>query len=145
MDIIILEFFYNLVNEIDFDTINATVNAKDFYYIKDFYKTDLLLGTVNRLGRFNVPKFVAVPKRTRYSERKPNGNLCWHILEDNRYIKSYEKYDDELKSLSPSAAWGIQYIKRRWLDSFTLGNWNELEDKWYREYLELYEPEKLKE
>lgn len=136
--------FYNLVNEIDLDTIDGIVNTKDFYYIKDFYKTDLLLGCVNRLGKFTVPEFVDIPKITRYSERKPNGNLCWHVLEDGKHVNTYEKYEDVLKSLSPEAAWGIQYIKRRWIDGFTLEKWNELEDKWYREYLELYEPEKLK-
>ena len=140
-----IRVFYNLVNEIDFNTINAIVNTKDFYYIKDFYKSDLLIGCVNRLGKFNVPEFVDVPKMTRYSQRKPNGNLCWHILEGGKYVKTYEKCEDELKTLSPEAVWGIQYIKRRWIDGFTLENWNELEDKWYREYLELYELEELKE
>ena len=62
---------------------------------------------------------------------------------DSGNVKIYKTFDEKLKPLSPGAAWGIQYIKKRWIEGFTLEHWHELEEKWYREYLKVYEPHKL--
>ena len=62
----------------------------------------------------------------------------------NRIVKTFTKFDESLKELSPYRAWGISYIKLRWEEGFTLENWNDdLENKWYFNYLKQYEPNKI--
>ena len=130
-----IRVFYNLIDSLDKKTINSTVNSKEFYYIQSFFKPDLLCNSDDRLERFDIPDFVIIPKYTRACERKPNGKLYWFVLEEMKCIKTYPKYEEELSSLSPSSAWGIQIIKLCWIEGFTLENWNQLEDKWYDEWL----------
>ena len=85
------------------------------------------------------------PKYLRSSERKVNGKLVWYIFDDkNKIVKTFTKFDESLKELSPYRAWGISYIKLRWEEGFTLENWNDdLENKWYFNYLKQYEPNKI--
>ena len=46
--------------------------------------------------------------------------------------------------MSPAEIWGIEYIKKRWLEDFDLEKWNDkLLDIWYLNYLKKYEPEKV--
>ena len=137
-----IRVLYYLVNDIDDITIETAIQTNDFYYIKNFHSNDLL-GMGKRLGRFEIPNFVSIPRYTRESERKPNGDLYWHVMEDLSVIKTYKVFNDTLKSLSPAVSWGIQYIIQRWLEKFTLDNWHEMEEKWYGEYLKKYEPNKF--
>lgn len=135
-----VRIFNCLMDNIEDETIDVLVQTTDFYYILGFSSFDLVTG--KRIGRFAVPEFVIVPKYTRKCERKQSGTLVWYVMEDLCAVKTYKKFDETLKPLSPADAWGIQYIKMRWLDGFTLDNWHELEEKWYADYLQKYEPDK---
>jgi hypothetical protein len=82
----------------------------------------------------------------RSSERKVNGNIVWYIIDvkTGGTIKKFNSFDEELKELSPAETWGIEYIKKRWLEDFDLEKWNDkLLDIWYLNYLKIYEPEKV--
>ena len=138
-----VRIFYRLIDNIAHNTIHALVETTDFYYINGFYPSDLVTGKC--VGNFAVPAFVCPSKYTRACERKQNGSLYWYVMEDMRVVKTFKKFDDTLKALSPAAAWGIQYIKMRWLDGFTLDNWHKLEEKWYTDYLKNNEPDKFLE
>lgn len=134
--------FYYLLDNIDDKTIETTIQSANYYYINNFHPSALVRNG-KRLGRFPIPESVIPPRYTRQCERKPNGDLHWYVMEDMRVVKTFKRFDETLKSLSPAAAWGIQYIKMRWLDGFTLDNWHELEEKWYADYLKMYEPDKF--
>ena len=136
-----IRVFYKLIDNPERKAIDSAVKTTDFYYIKDFYPFDLLNG--KKVGHFAIPEFVSVPKYTRNCERKLNGELWWYVMEDSGNVKTYKMFDEKLKSLSPAASWGIQYIKKRWIEGFTLDNWHELEEKWYQDYIKNYEPHKL--
>lgn len=133
--------FYKLIDDLERKNVDSLVNTKDFYYIKDFYPFDFFNG--KKVGHFAIPRFVSIPKYTRNCERKRNGDLWWYVVEESGNVKTYKAFDEKLKSLSPATSWGIQYIKKRWVDGFTLDNWHELEEKWYIEYLSAYEPSKF--
>ena len=133
--------FYRLIDDLDEKKIDSLVQTTDFYYLKNFYPFDLVTG--KRVGRFAIPEFVSPPKYMRKCERKQNGALCWYVMEDLRVVKTFKKFDETLMPLSPADTWGIEYIKMRWLDEFTLDNWHELEDKWYENYLKTYEPDEF--
>ncbi len=137
-----IRVLYYLVNDINDTTIETAIQTTDFYYIKNFHANDLL-DSGKRLGHFEIPNFVSIPRYMRESERKPNGDLYWYIMEDLNVIKTYKEFNDTLKPLSPAVSWGIQYIIQRWLEKFTLDNWHELEEKWYEEYLKVYESNKF--
>lgn len=137
-----VRIFYDLLDNADSKSIDVAIKGTDFYYINNFHPGDLTQ-TGKRLGRFIIPEFVSIPKYMRECERKPNGKLYWYVTEDMRIVKTFKKFNETLKPLSPEAAWGIQYIKMRWLDGFTLDNWHELEEKWYADYLKTYEPDKF--
>ncbi len=134
--------FYHMVDNIEEKTINSIVRTMDFYYIKNFFEFDLLR-TGKKIGSFAVPEFVVLPKYTREAERKPSGELWWYVMEGLQTVATYKVFDESLKLLSPASSWGIQYIKKRWIEGFTLENWHELEEKWYKEYLKVYEPHKV--
>ena len=136
-----VRIFYKLIDDLERKTIDSLVNTMDFYYIKDFYPFDFSNG--KKVGHFAIPKFVSIPKQLRNCERKRNGDLWWYVVEESGNVKTYKIFDEKLKSLSPAASWGIQYIKKRWIDGFTLDNWNKLEEKWYAEYLKAYEPNRF--
>jgi hypothetical protein len=126
--------FYDLVNDLDDKTIEAVVQSDRFYYLHNFQPASLVK-TSSRLGCFSIPNFVTTPQYMREAERQPDGRLFWYVMEDLRVVKTYEQFDESLKPLSPAVAWGIQYVKRRWLEGFTLETWHEWEEKWYLDYL----------
>lgn len=134
--------FYHLFDNFDSATINAVVKSNDFYYIKDFYQFDLTRSG-KRVGRYMIPETVITPRLTRESDRKQNGALHWYVMDDTGVVETFTEFDNRLIPLSPAAAWGIQYIKQRWIEGFTLANWHELAEKWYEEYLKAYEPHKF--
>ena len=139
-----VRIFYDLVNDLEYKTIEKVIQSDRFYYICDFQPA-ALVGTSSFQGRYQVPDFVTTPQYMRKSERQPDGRLYWYVLEDLRVVRTYEQFDESLKTLSPADAWGITYIKKRWLEGFSLESWHEWEDKWYMDYLRIYEPEKLPE
>jgi len=134
--------FYHLIDNTGSKAIDAVIQTTDFYYINNFLPSDLVRTGIS-LGQFVIPEFVSVPKYMRECERKPNGKLDWYVTEDMRIVKTFKEFNESLKLLSPEAAWGIQSIKKCWLDGFTLDNWHELEEKWYADYLKTYEPDKF--
>ena len=134
--------FYNMVDDLEQKTIDSIVRTTDFYYLKNFFKFDLTR-TGKKLGCFTVPEFVVLPKYMRTYEIKPNGEFRWYVMDDLQVVKTYKTFDETLKPLSPATSWGIQYVKKRWIEGFTLENWNELAKKWYQEYLRTYEPHKI--
>lgn len=139
-----IRVFEKTQTDLSVRNIDNLTASREFYYIREFSLSELMKGTY--LGHFNIPDFVKIPKLFRSSERKLNGKLYWHVIDakSERVMKSYEKFDSSLTPLSPGGMWGIEYIKLRWLEGFTLEKWNDdLEDKWYMNYLRLYEPEKL--
>lgn len=129
---------------LNLNNLEEIILSKNFYYLKRFYKNDLI-NYGKYLGNFIIPSFVTFPKYLRSSERKVNGKLVWYIFDDkNKIVKTFTKFDESLKELSPYRAWGISYIKLRWEEGFTLENWNDdLENKWYFNYLKQYEPNKI--
>ena len=81
----------------------------------------------------------------RASERKLNGDLIWFIIDvdKGKVVKKLKRFEDELIGLSPYRTWGIEYIKRRWSEKFSLDQWNDdLENKWYINYLKTIEQDK---
>ena len=134
--------FYHLFNDANEMTINAVVCTCDYYYIKNFYPADLVR-TGKSAGCFIIPKSVCTPTIMRASERKANGALYWYVMNDTGVIETFREFNDRLIPLSPANTWGIQYIKLRWLDGFTLANWHLLEEKWYNEYLKTHEPHRF--
>lgn len=113
--------------------------------MKRFYENDLIKQG-KYIGKFDIPSFVSFPKYLRSSERKANGKLVWYIFDSatGAIVKTFNKFDKSLEKLSPNRAWGIEYIKLRWQEEFTLSKWNDnLENKWYFNYLKQYEPDKI--
>lgn len=132
------------MNNIDNESIDKLIRRGKFYFIKNFYKGDLLNAEYKRYITEEIQ--IRTPKYMRSSERKINGKIIWYIIDtdDGKVIKKFSSFSKELIDLSPSEAWGIEYIKLRWQENFTLEKWNDfLENKWYMNYLRLYEPEKL--
>lgn len=137
--------FCDLIDKIDDNLIKINADNSSFYYLKSFYEYTLLNKSEYKLNYKNLND-VKMPKYMRTSERKLNGDLFWYIVDvsSGKVKKQYTSFNDELINLSPNNTWGIEYIKRRWLENFTLNTWDDnLENKWYLEYLKKYEPEKL--
>lgn len=137
--------FEKIYNSLTRDEINSIINSKEFYYLKRFYENDLIKQG-KYIGKFDIPSFVSFPKYLRSSERKANGKLVWYIFDSatGTIVKTFNKFDKSLEKLSPNRAWGIEYIKLRWQEEFTLSKWNDnLENKWYFNYLKQYEPDKI--
>ena len=127
------------------DEIDSIINSQDFYYLKRFYENDLIKYG-KYIGNCSIPSFVSFPQYLRSSERKANGKLVWYIFNSTTgaVVKTLNKFDKSLEKLSPNRTWGIEYIKLRWQEGFTLFQWNDnLENKWYFNYLKQYEPNKL--
>lgn len=137
--------FEKIYNSLTRDEINSIINSREFYYLKRFYENDLIKQG-KYIGKFDIPSFVSFPKYLRSSERKANGKLVWYIFDSatGAIVKTFNKFDKSLEKLSPNRAWGIEYIKLRWQEEFTLSKWNDnLENKWYFNYLKQYEPDKI--
>ncbi len=137
--------FEKIYNSLTRDEINSIINSREFYYLKRFYENDLIKQG-KYIGKFDIPSFVSFPKYLRSSERKANGKLVWYIFDSatGTIVKTFNKFDKSLEKLSPNRAWGIEYIKLRWQEEFTLSKWNDnLENKWYFNYLKQYEPDKI--
>ena len=137
--------FCDLISKTDNETIEDIINSGDFYYLRDFYEYDLINKSQYKMSR-NLSNEIKMPKYTRTCERKLNGDLFWYIVDvdKEKVLKKFNTFNDELADLSPSSAWGIEYIKKRWKEGFSLKQWNdELENRWYMEYLKNYEPEKI--
>lgn len=137
--------FEKIYNSLTMDEISSIINSREFYYLKRFYENDLIKQG-KYIGKFDIPSFVSFPKYLRSSERKANGNLVWYIFDSatGTIVKTFNKFDKSLEKLSPNRAWGIEYIKLRWQEEFTLSKWNDnLENKWYFNYLKQYEPDKI--
>lgn len=139
-----IRVFEKKQTDLSVGNIDNLTTSQEFYYIRKLSLGELMKGIY--LGKFSIPDFVKIPKLFRNSERKLNGKLYWYVIDakSEKVIKSYEKFDSCLTPLSPGRVWGIEYIKLRWLEEFTLEKWNDvLENKWYMNYLRKYEPEKL--
>lgn len=140
--------FCNVFTDLSYNNIKRILEFEEFYYLKDFYEYELLNKSQAKLGNYKIPTNIEIPQYMRISERKLNGDLIWYIVDTNtsRITKTFNVFNEELRSLSPAKTWGIDYIKKRWEDKFTLQTWdNNLEDKWYTDYLNKYEPNKLLE
>ena len=137
--------FCDLIIEINHESIEKIIAKSNFFYIRNFYTYELLNKSVCKYN-FRIPDGIKMPQYMRVSERKLNGDLYWYVFDVDKgtLVKTYKTYNEELGILSPSSAWGIEYIKKLWSEQFTLNNWHILEDKWYAEYLKAYEPERLK-
>ncbi len=136
--------FCDLIEEISDNLIDTLMQSNRYYFIKDFYSNDLMK-CVCKKSRYIDDKII-MPKYMRSSERKVNGNIVWYIIDVKTgcTIKKFNSFDEELKDLSPAEIWGIEYIKKRWLEDFDLEKWNDkLLDIWYLNYLKKYEPEKV--
>ena len=136
--------FCDLIEEIKDNLINTLMQSNRFYFIKDFYSNDLMKCIYKKSGSINEK--IVMPKYMRSNERKTNGNIVWYIIDVDKscVIKKFNSFDQELKELSPAETWGIEYIKKRWLEDFDLEKWNDkLLDIWYLNYLKTYEPEKV--
>jgi len=137
--------FCDLIDKIDDNLIKSNADNSSFYYLKSFYEYTLLNESEYKLNYKNLND-VKMPKYMRTSERKINGDLFWYIVDvsSGKVKKEYSSFNDELIHLSPDNTWGIEYIKRRWLENFTLSRWNDdLENKWYLDYLRKCKPEAL--
>ena len=137
--------FYNVFTDLSNDKVHLILENEGFYYLKDFYEYDLLKKSQSYLGNYKIPIKVKMPKYMRVSERKLNGTLIWYIVDTktSKITKTFNVFDDELRDLSPAKTWGIDYIRKRWEDKFTLKTWDSyMEDKWYRDYLIKYDPSK---
>lgn len=140
--------FCNVFTDLSHSNIKRILEFEGFYYLKDFYEYELLNKSQAKLGNYKIPSKIEIPRYMRISERKLNGDLIWYIVDTNtsRITKTFNVFNEELRFLSPAKTWGIDYIKKRWEDKFTLQTWdNTLEDKWYTDYLIEYEPNKLLE
>jgi len=138
--------FFNVFTNLSHDNIHLILEDEEFYYIRNFYEFELLNKSQAYLGNYKISNNVKMPRYMRISERKINGDLKWYIVdtETSKITKTFNTFEEELRELSPANTWGIDYIKKRWRDKFTLQTWdNILEDKWYNDYLIKYEPNKL--
>jgi len=136
--------FCDLIDEIKDSNLNSLLESEKFYFIKDFYYNDLI--KCNYKINKNLDEKINMPRYMRSSERKNNGDIVWFVIdvERGKVVKKFNSFDGELTKLSPSQTWGIEYIKKRWVEGFDLEKWNnKLLDIWYLEYLKLYEPNKL--
>ena len=136
--------FCDLIDKTDNKTIECIINNGNFYYLKNFYEYDL-----TTKSEFQIPHELSdkimLPKYMRASERKLNGDLIWFIIDvdKGKVVKKLKRFEDELIGLSPYRTWGIEYIKRRWSEKFSLDQWNDdLENKWYINYLKTIEQDK---
>ena len=76
----------------------------------------------------------------RANERKLNGDLIWYIIDTDtgKVVKKNKRFANELLELSPYRTWGIDYIKTRWNEKFSLDKWtDDLENQWYVNYLRM--------
>ena len=136
--------FCDLIEKTDDETIENIINNGDFYYIKNFYDYDLIYKSEYKIS-YELSKGITMPKYMRSSERKLNGDLFWYVIDidKGKIVKTFNGFDEGLVDLSPYNSWGIEYIERRWREGFSLKQWNdELENRWYMDYLKKFEPEK---
>lgn len=118
-------------------SIDNIVSKDKFYYIKEFYENDVFYHAGLQLGIYTIPSFVHMPTLYRSTERKLNGKLYWYVFDNNKgkIIQTFTEFDESLAELSPDPIWGIDYIKLRWMEGFSLENWHIFEEKWYQNYL----------
>ena len=137
--------FYNPIEDFSSATICKIIQGKQFYYLRNFFTPLLVNEPDNYLGNYSLPPHVIMPRYMRSSERKENGKLYWYVFDviAKKLVKTYTRFDEQLRELSPANSWGIEYIKKRWEENFTLENWHDLENQWYLAYLQKYEPERL--
>ena len=135
--------FCDLIQDIDESNINRVISIGDYYFVRDFYEYDLIHKSVTKVFH-KLPTAIAMPKYMKTSERKANGDLLWYIIDvdTGKVVKKFHSFNKELINLSPYRAWGIEYIQKRWSERFSLNQWDDnLENKWYLDYLHVYEPE----
>ena len=129
--------FCTLIDNLESKTIAKLINNGSFYYLRDFYEYDLMNKSEFKIS-YELTEEVIMPKYMRYHERKLNGKLSWYIVDSNtgKVIKKFNRYTNELLGLSPYGTWGIEYIKARWNENFSLDQWNDdLLNRWYQNYL----------
>ncbi len=129
----LVRVFYELIEENKEEKIGAMINGSDFYFIDNFMDFTLE-ESCKYVGKYDIPKSIVPPRLTRACERRVDGKIYWYVFDRKRkkLVKELDKVDDELKALSPDSSWGIEYIKRRWKEGFTLEKWHELAELWYR-------------
>ncbi|MBE5731019.1 MAG: hypothetical protein E7350_03630 [Clostridiales bacterium] len=136
--------FYDLIDMLTEESVEDIINEGRYYFLRDFYENDLVNKSQNRFLH-KPPLDIKIPRYMRQCERKLNGDLVWFVVDKvkGKVVKTSNKCDDDLIDLSPAEAWGIEHIKKRWKEHFTLERWCDLANAWYLEYLENYEPQKL--
>lgn len=141
-----VRIFCDLLDDITDDRLNLIVQSDNYYFIKDFYESHLTNKSNYRMINY-LPNKLTMPKYMRSCERKINGKLVWFIINVNngKVLKKFNTFNNELINLSPAETWGIEYIKTRWLENFTLDKWHIFEEKWYMNYLKEHENSNFKE
>jgi len=140
-----IRVFYDLIRELADTNLNSMIESNNFYYIRDFFEYELLNKSNMFLGNYKIPSFVKMPRYMRLSERQ-NSKLSWYIIDTDtsKTTSASNVINSDFDKLSPANTWGIDYIKKRWQEGFTLSKWSDFEELWYQKYLEKYEPEILK-
>ena len=131
-----IRVFYNLIEDGNNTILKSIIESENFYYIRDFYEFELINKSKIYLGNFKLPAFIKMPRYMRKSERL-NSNLKWYIFDTytDKIVAKDEKIHCDFDNLSPFDTWGIDYIKKRWQEGFTLLLWSEFEEFWYNDYL----------
>lgn len=127
--------FNKLIDNTNKETIDNALNSIEYYFIKDFYTYDLLSKSSHQISYKMVNKII-IPRFMRTCETNTNDNIVWYVIDTKtgKVVKEYKEYSPELDDLSPSETWGIEYISKRWKESFTLKEWNNFQHKWLLEY-----------
>lgn len=133
-----VRIFCDLFDDISFARLELIVQG-NYYFIKDFYEAYLLKSNFRIL--YNLPKGLIMPKYMRSCERQSNGKLLWFIIDvkNGKIVKKFNTFNNDLINLSPAETWGLEYIKARWIEGFSLEKWHIFEEKWYIKYLKEYE------
>ena len=131
--------FCDLIDNLESKTIEGLINNGDFYYLRDFYEYELINKSECKIS-YELSVDAIMPKYMRANERKLNGDLFWYIIDTNtgKVVKKIKRFANELLGLSPYRTWGIDYIKTRWNENFSLDKWtDDLENQWYVNYLRM--------
>ena len=130
-----VRIFYDLIENIDIKSINNIVCNSDFYFIKNFYKHDLLYKSYSKIS-YKLTDKIIVPRYLRSCETDTNDKVIWYVIDSKKgqVVNVYKEYSNELDDLSPSETWGIEYIIKRWSEGFTLKKWNDFRNEWLLDY-----------
>lgn len=100
-------------------------DGKERYFIKfpvlAAYNKNLII----KIGNFNIPEFVKIPKKYRMLDYVPHRNIRnWYVVDaKTNSFKKVSNINDDFLSLSSDAIWNDTFLKERIEENWNLKDW----------------------